>query len=243
MREYDYCEMFDGAVRVKQYLNGYRFSIDSVLLAWWPRFSADDAIADIGTGCGVVSIILAVARGASNVTAFELQPDLASLADENVRENNLADRITVVEGDVRTLADDYRGTFDMVVCNPPFRELASGRLSAGDQKAVARHELELTLTELADASRKLLKQDGRLCLIYPTRRTTELFTILPAAGLEPARVRFVHPRAGEPANLVLVEARSGGAAELIVEPPLNIYDGEEYKPEIAAMYDPPGIGP
>jgi tRNA1Val (adenine37-N6)-methyltransferase len=241
MLEYDYCEMFGGAVRVKQYLDGYRFSIDSVLLAWWPRFSPDGAIADIGTGCGVVPIILAAARDASNVTAFELQPGLASLADENVRENGLSDRITVVEGDVRALADEYRGTFDLAVCNPPFRELTSGRLSAGDQKAVARHELELTLAELADASRKLLKRDGRLCLIYPTRRTAELFTILPAAGLDPAGVRFVHPRAGEPANLVLVEARSGGAAELVVEPPLYVYDGKEYTPEVAAMYDPPGI--
>lgn len=243
MPEYDYCEMFDGAVHVKQYLDGYRFSIDSVLLAWWSRFAPDDAIADIGTGCGVVSIILAGARGASNVTAFELQPGLASLADENVRENDLSNKITVVEGDIRKLADDYRNVFDLAVCNPPFRELASGRLSAGDQKAVARHELELTLTGLADASGKLLKRDGRLCLIYPTRRTTELFTILPAAGLEPERVRFVHPRTGEPANLVLVEARSGGAAELVVEPPLYIYDGEVYTPEVAAMYDPPGTGP
>jgi len=233
--------MFGGAVRVKQYLDGYRFSIDSVLLAWWPRFPTGDAVADIGTGCGVVSIILAAARGAPNVTAFELQPDLASLADENVRENNLSDRITVVEGDVRTLAEDYPAAFDLAVCNPPFRELGSGRLSAGDQKAVARHELELTLAELADASRKLLKREGRLCVIYPTRRTAELFTVLPAAGLELARARFVHPRAGEPANLVLVEARSGGAAELVVEPPLYVYDGKEYTPEVAAMYDPPGI--
>jgi tRNA1Val (adenine37-N6)-methyltransferase len=242
VENHDYCEMFGGAVRVKQYLDGYRFSIDSVLLAWWPRFSPDAAIADIGTGCGVVSIILAAARGASNLTAFELQPDLASLTVENVRENNLSDRITIVEGDVRTLADDYGTAFDLAVCNPPFRELGSGRLSAGDQKAVARHELELTLAELVGASRKLLKQEGRLCLIYPTRRTAELFVVLPAAGLEPARVQFVHPRVGEPANLVLVEARSDRAAELVVEPPLYIYDGKEHTPEVAAMYDPPGIG-
>ena len=243
MAEYDYCEMFAGAVRVKQYLDGYRFSIDPVLLAWWVRFSFGEAISDIGTGCGIVSVILAAGRGAQNITAFELQRDLATLAAETVRYNGLADAITVVEGDVRTPADDYRGAFDLAVCNPPFRELASGRLSAGDQKAVARHELELTLTELADASRKLLRQDGRLCLVYPTRRTNELFTILPAAGLEPARVRFVHARAGEPANLVLVEVRSGGAAELVVEPPLYIYEQEEYTPEVAAMYDPPGLGP
>lgn len=235
--------MFGGTVRVKQYLDGYRFSIDSILLAWWPRVSPGETIADLGTGCGVVSIILAAARGVSNVTAFELQPDLASLAEENVRENGLSNRITVVEGDIRTVANDYRNAFGLAVCNPPFRELGTGRLSTGDQKAVARHELELTLTELADASRKLLKRDGRLCLIYPTRRITELFTILPAAGLEPSRVRFVHPRAGESANLVLVEARSGGAAALVVEPPLYIYDGKEYTPEVAAMYGPPRLDP
>jgi tRNA1Val (adenine37-N6)-methyltransferase len=243
MPEYDYCEMFGGAIQVKQYLDGYRFSIDSVLLVWWPRFSPEDAIADIGTGCGVVSIILAAARGASNVTAFELQPELASLAKENTRENGLADKINVIEGDIKVLAGDYRNAFDLAVCNPPFRELGSGRLSAGGQKAVARHELELTLTELADASRKMLKRDGRLCLIYSTRRATELFTILPAAGLEPARVRFVHPRLGEPANLVLLEARSGGATELVVEPPLYVYDGDEYTKEVAAMYNPPGFDP
>lgn len=235
--------MFGGSVRVKQYLGGYRFSIDSVLLAWWSRFALDDAVADVGTGCGVVSIILAAARGLSNVTAFELQPDLAALAGENVRANGLADRITVVEGDVRTLAGDYRGAFELAVCNPPFRELGSGRLSAGDQKAVARHELELALTELADVSKKLLRRDGRLCLIYPTRRTAGLFTILPAAGLKPARVRFVHPRAGEPANLVLFEARAERAGEFVVEPPLFIYDGDKYTAEVAAMYDPPKLGP
>jgi len=198
----DTCELFGGTTKIEQYIDGYRFSIDSVLLARWCRIPAGSSIADIGAGCGVISIILAAGRGFDNITALELQDDLYDLCLRNVANNRLSDHIEVVKYDARQPDPELRGEFDVVLSNPPFREIGSGRLSATDQKAIARHELTLTLDQLLTATRFLLKDAGTFKVIYPIRRFDELTTKLPVYGLFPSRIREVHPRYDEPANLI-----------------------------------------
>jgi tRNA1Val (adenine37-N6)-methyltransferase len=236
-KQTDNCELFGGAVEVEQYIEGYRFSIDSVLLARWARIPHGNATADVGAGCGIISIILAAGRGISDITALELQDDLSALCLRNVKKNGMGSHIKVKKCDVRQLGPEHRKKFNVVLSNPPFREIGSGRLSAGNQKAIARHELTLTLDQLLTAVRFLLKDGGKFNVIYPMRRFNELSAKLPDYGFYPSRIREVQPRRDEPANLVLLEATLGGGGDTIIEKPLIIFDGDDYTDEVAAMYE------
>lgn len=236
-KQTDNCELFGGAVEVEQYVEGYRFSIDSVLLARWARIPHGNATADIGAGCGIISIILAAGRGIAGITALELQDDLYKLCLRNVENNGLGGHIQVKKCDVRQLGPEYRKKFDVVLSNPPFREIGSGRLNAGNQKAIARHELTLTLDQLLEAAQFLLKDVGTFNLIYSMRRFDELSAKLPDYGFSPSRIREVRPLCDEPANLVLLEATLGNGGDTKNEEPLIIYEGDDYTDEVAAMYE------
>jgi len=216
---------------------GYRFSLDSILLAWWVDFEADDRVLDAGCGVGVVGLALARCRGARDVTGVEYQGDLAALARANVVANGASAWVSVVEGDLRELPPAFGNRFDVVCANPPFREADGGRLSPCAGKAAARHELTLTVDELALAAAFTLKKRGRFYFVHQPRRLAEIFSALGDQGFNVERLRFVQPRAGEPANLVLVAARLGGAREMVVMRPLVVHDApDRYGAEVAAIY-------
>jgi tRNA1Val (adenine37-N6)-methyltransferase len=231
----DRCELFGGRLVLEQPREGYRFSIDSVLLAWWVDFEAGDKVLDAGCGVGVVGLTLACCRGARNVTGVELQEGLAALARANAAANGAEDRFAVLDADLRRLPPDFGGRFDVVCANPPFREVGGGRLNPSAEKAAARHELTLTIEELALAAAFALGRGGRFFLIHQPRRLPEVFSALGDAGFRVERIRSVQPRAGEAANLVLVAATLGGGRETVVMPPLTVYDGGEYGAEMAAV--------
>jgi tRNA1Val (adenine37-N6)-methyltransferase len=216
--------------------DGYRFSIDSILVAWWVDFRAEDKVVELGCGVGVVALTLACCRGARNVTGVELQGDLAALARANVAANGAASRVAITEGDARALGAEFGGAFDVACANPPFREAGAGRLNPGPGKAAGRHELTLTLEGLARAAAFALRDGGRFFLVHQPRRLPALMAALGAAGLHVERLRFVQPREGEPAKLVLAAARRRGARETVVLPPLVIYGaGGDYAAEVAAI--------
>ena len=233
----DTCELFGGRLVLAQPRGGYRFSIDSILLAWWVEFEADDRILDAGCGVGVVGLALVRCRGARDVTGVELQGDLAALARANVVENAASAWMSVVEADLRELPPPFGNRFDVVCANPPFYEEGAGRLNPCAERAAARHELTLTVDELALAAAFTLKRGGRFYFVHQPRRLAEIFSALEDKGFRVERLRFVQPREGEPANLVLVAARLGGARETVVMRPLIIYDARgEYAAEVAAIY-------
>jgi tRNA1Val (adenine37-N6)-methyltransferase len=234
----DKCELFGGRLVLEQPREGYRFSIDAVLLAWWVDFEAGDRILDAGCGVGVVGLTLACCRGARDVTGVELQESLAALARANAAANGASTRVSIVEADVRRLSPDFGGRFDVACANPPFREVGGGRLNPSAEKAAARHELTLTIEELSLAAAFALKAGGRFFLIHQPRRLPEVFSALGDAGFRVEKLRFVQPREGEAANLVLVAATRGGARETVVMAPLAIYDGRgAYAAEMAAVYE------
>lgn len=233
----DKCELFGGRLVLAQPREGYRFSLDSVLLAWWVDFEPDDRVLDAGCGVGVVCLALARCRGARDVTGVELQPDLAALARANVVANGASAWVSVVEADLRQLPPMFGNRFDVVCANPPFYAEGAGRLNPSAGKAAARHELTLTVDELALAAAFTLKKRGRFYFVHQPRRLAEIFSALGDQGFNVERLRFVQPRAGEAANLVLVGARLGGAREMVVMRPLVIYDTpDEYGAEVAAIY-------
>jgi tRNA1Val (adenine37-N6)-methyltransferase len=190
---------------------------------------------DLGTGVGVIALGLAHLDERAQVTAVELQPRLASLARRNAGENGLADRVRVVEVD---LADEAAAraalpgaSFELVASNPPYRPLGEGPANPVGEEAIARHEVRLTVGALAREARRLLVPGGRAAIVYPAERLPSLLAALDGESLRPVRLRLVHPRAHEPANRVLVEARKGAKTLLTVEPPLYLYDADGYTAE------------
>lgn len=230
-----------GGLRCLQPRHGYRFSLDAVLLAHFPSLKKRQRILDLGAGCGVVSLLLACRRPDAVLTALEIQPRLAALLRRNAELNALQERIRVVEGDCRRIASLLpAGSFDLVVCNPPYRAMASGRRNPGAEQAMARHEITACLEDMVRAAAFVLKTRARAAFVYPAVRAATLLRTLPAHGLEPKRLRCVHSFPGDAGRLVLVEAVYRGGEGLAIMPPLYVYQekGGDYTPEVAACYAP-----
>lgn len=213
---------------------GYRFSIDPLLLVDFVRPPFGHLI-DLGSGVGVIGLGLLTRDPAARATLVELQPRLAGLARRNLRENQLGARVDVVVGDLTAELPLARGGCELVVSNPPYRTLAEGPASPDEEVAIAQHEKRVTLHQLATVMGRLLRPRGRAALVFPAARLLPLLSALEGAGLRPLRLRLVHPRAGEPANRVLVEAHKGARGSLVVEAPLLLRDGADYSVEAARL--------
>jgi len=217
--------LFDGRLKIRQKKEGYRFSIDALLLSHFAELRPKDRVIDLGTGCGVIPLILIFRRKAEAVIGVEVQPSLAELARQNVSLNRFSSKIEIWEKDFKDLAGE-RGIFDCVLCNPPYRRMGSGRVNPQEEKALARHEINATLEDVLRAAHHFLKNKGRFCSIYPASRTADLFQGLRRFHLEPKRVQFVHSRSQEDARLVLVEALKEGKTQIKVLSPFVLYDSQ-----------------
>jgi tRNA1Val (adenine37-N6)-methyltransferase len=223
-----------GRLWVFQKKQGYRFSLDAVLLAGLTELATGARVVDLGTGCGIVALLLARRFPLCSLVGVESQPALSSLAARNVRVNGLTGRVEIITGRMQNLSEHFSpASFDVAVSNPPYRPLGSGRLNPLAEKAIARHELEGSLELAAQTAAYLLPPGGRLFLIYPAWRLVHLCCGLRTNNLELKTVRFIHSRWGEEAKLVWAEARKGGGEELKVLPPLFVYTpGGDYTGEL-----------
>ena len=217
--------LFGGRLKILQKKTGYRFSIDALLLASFTESSLKDRILDLGTGCGIIPLLLIFHHKAARVIGVEIQPSLADLAWRNAALNRLSSHIEIWEKDLRTLKrEGLGGTFDVVLSNPPYRKVGAGRINPWLEKALARHEIKATLNDILQAARHLLKEKGRLNMIYPASRAADLLHEMRKSRLEPKRLQFIHSHQQEEARLMLVEAIKKGGAQIKVLPPLFIYD-------------------
>lgn len=231
--------LFGGKIRVVQEKDGYRFSLDAVLLAGFAWMRRGERIIDLGTGVGIIPLILAKrSEGVKEIVGVELQDDLAELAKQNVLLNRLEDLITIVQGDIRELHNVFPpSSFDVVVTNPPYYRVSSGRINPHSQKAIARHEIKCTIEDTLLVARFLLKEGGRTFAIFPAYRSVTLIHCLRGVGLEPKRLRWVHSREGEEAKFILVEACKGGGEGTEVFPPFFVYARvRDYTPEMERLY-------
>lgn len=236
--------LFDGRLYCMQHRDGYRFSLDSVLLAHFVCLGKDEVILDLGAGCGVVGLIL-LHRCSScirSLTAFELQPGLVQLVRENIRLNQFAEKMNVVEGDLRTISDQLAPeSFSTVVCNPPFYSVGSGRVSVNEEALIARHQVSCNLSEILAAASAVVRNRGRVLLIYPADGAGTLLGLLPQHRLTGKRMQLIYSYA-EPsasARLVLLEAVKNGGEGMEILPPFYIYtrkDGD-YTPAMQRMYE------
>jgi tRNA1Val (adenine37-N6)-methyltransferase len=225
-----------GAFTIVQPTRGYRFAIDSILLARFARPRQRTRILELGAGCGVVSIMLAALHQPKEVVAVELQPRLAEMIVHNAAIN----MTTVVRG----ICTDLRGTiqgiapasFDYVVANPPYRAARRGRESPNPERRAARSGDDTTLADFVATAESYAKDGGKVAMVFTASRTVELIAELKQRSLEPKRIRFVHSQPGQAATMVLLEARKAGGIETLIEPPLFIYDSPGvYNDEARAM--------
>lgn len=214
----------------------FAFSLDAVLLARFCSVPFRGSIADLCTGNGVIPLLLST-RTKSSIVGVEIQPRLADMAMRNVQLNALESRIRIVEGDLKeahlTLG---RGGFDLVTVNPPYMPVTAGEQNDNIHIAAARHELYCTLDDVLAACARLVRTGGRVAMVHRPSRLVEIIMSMRKYKLEPKRIRFVHPRIGEEANMVLIEALRDGKPEVRLLPPLIVHEGEEYCQELKDIY-------
>jgi tRNA1Val (adenine37-N6)-methyltransferase len=227
----------DGKLSLFQSRAGYRFSLDALLLANFVTVKRREKIVDLGTGNGVIPLILATLHRSVILTGVELQPAMIERARRNVQLNGLEKRIQILSGDVRAGAQlAAEASFDVAVCNPPYRKPSSGRISPNDEKRIARHETRGDLGDFLRTGAFLLRPKGRMAIVYSAGRVIDLLSAMREARIEPKRMRIVHSFAGVEASLILVEGVKGGRSGVEVLAPLTIYRrGKEYTEEVATM--------
>lgn len=230
-----------GGLHVIQSRSGYRFSIDAVLLAHFPEVFDGMQIFDLGTGSGVVALLLAYRHSGVHITGLEIQEQMVDRARRSVHYNHLDERITIQQADINQIPSLWTAAqADLVVCNPPFWKNGQGKISRNPEQAIARHELKVCLEAVIKAGSHLLKPGGRLAMILPARRLPELFQHLSQSKLSPARLRMIHPAPGREAGHFLIEAVKRTGSEITILPPLIIYARTgEYSSEIKSMYSLP----
>ncbi len=234
-------QILPGNLQLWQAKAGHRYSVDAVLLARFVRLAPCRRIADLGTGNGVLPLLLSYLSAAATISGFELQEEMVARAQRNVVLNGLSGRISIHQGDIRRIKEIHAGgVMDLVVSNPPYRSVASGRAAPNDERARARHELDGTIADFAAAASWLLQAGGRFAVVYLAERLNLLLAAMTRAGIEPKRLRMVHATVNNDARLVLVEGNKGGRPGLKVEKPLVLYVGCQaercYSTEVEQMY-------
>lgn len=229
--------LWDGGPILHQAPGVFPMGTDSILLADFSHAGKRAKILDLGTGSGILPVLLLSSHPTATAAAVELNPDACRLAAQNVQCNGLSDRMRLISGDLR----QYRelipaGAFDLTVSNPPYFETGSG-YDAADGLKTARGDSTCTLEDLCAAAGWATRWGGRFCLVFRPERLCSLFVCLKNAGFEPKRLRPVHHHPSAPVNLVLVEARRGGSPGLSWEQDLYLYtpEGQE-SPELRRIY-------
>ncbi|MBP5745967.1 MAG: tRNA1(Val) (adenine(37)-N6)-methyltransferase [Lachnospiraceae bacterium] len=227
--------------------NGYKiiqdpcrfcFGMDAVLLSGFARADKGDQVLDLGTGTGIIPILMEAKTEASHLIGLEIQEESADMARRSVALNGLEKKIDIVTGDIRQ-ADKLFGksTMDVVTSNPPYMIGQHGLKNPDSEKAIARHEVLCTLEDVVKAAASLLKPGGNFFMVHRPFRLTEIMTCLSKYKLEPKRMRLVYPFVDKEPNMVLIEANRGGRSRLTVEKPLIVYKEQGvYTDEIYEVY-------
>ncbi|MGD2294870.1 MAG: methyltransferase [Candidatus Aminicenantes bacterium] len=213
---------YHGRIKVLQKSRGYRFAVNAPLLADFIRTDKNAELLELGTGNGIISLLLSV-KPFKHITAVEIQPSLAHLARRNVQLNRLENRIDVIEADLLTFQPGKK--YDVIFSNPPYHRRGKGHLSRSEEISIAKHELKCTIFDIMQKTSSLLKREGRAYFVFPEKRREDLLKAAGLNGLYIKLKRFVCPRAGEKPSLFLI-ACDFVSEEMLVLPDLILYDKE-----------------
>ena len=214
------------------------FGIDAVILSGFAEVKKGERVIDLCTGTGVIPILLEAKTEGGHFTGLEIQPESAEMAVRSVLLNNLQDKVTIDQGDVKNTEALYRASsFDVVTVNPPYMNDGGGLKNGFSPKTIARQEVLCSLEDVISASARLLAPQGRLYMVHRPHRMTDIMVTLRKYRLEPKRLRFVHSFADREPVMVLIEAVSNGRPMVKVMPPLVVYkDDRSYTDEIMKIY-------
>ena len=231
-------ELQRNGYRIIQNPNKFCFGMDAVLLTGFAHAEADDRLLDLGTGTGIIPLLMEAKYGCAHLVGLEIQQESADMAVRSVALNGLTDKIEIVVGDIKE-ADRFfpSASFDCITCNPPYMIGQHGAASPNMQKAIARHEILCTFEDVAAQTARLLKPGGHFFLVHRPFRLAEIMVTLARHRLEPKRMQLVHPYVDREPNMVLLEAVRGGRPRMKVEKPLVIFrEPGVYMSEIREIY-------
>ncbi|NLK28453.1 MAG: tRNA1(Val) (adenine(37)-N6)-methyltransferase [Clostridiales bacterium] len=218
--------------------NRFCFGMDAVLLSGFTKVFQGERSIDLGTGTGIIPILLNAKTAGEHFTGLEIQPESADMAKRSVALNKLEDKIDIVVGDIKEASSIFGlASFDVVTSNPPYMNHSHGLVNPDQAKAIARHEILCTLEDVIREASRLLKPKGRFYLVHRPFRLVEIMGTLSAYKLEPKRMRLVHPYLNKEPNMVLIECLKGGKSRLTIEAPLIVYkEPNVYMDEIYDIY-------
>lgn len=224
--------------RIIQSPDRFCFGMDAVLLSGFAKVKKGESVLDLGTGTGILPILLDAKTEGGHFTGLEIQPESADMARRSVILNNRQDKIDIVTGDIKNALNIFgAASFDVIVTNPPYMNQDHGITNPESPKAIARHELLCSLEDVIRQTRSLLKVNGRMYMVHRPFRLPDIMELMNECGIEPKKMRFVHPYVDREPSMVLIEGVRGGNRRLTVEKPLVIYDGPgEYSEEIKRDY-------
>lgn len=235
-------ERFDDLQRngykIIQRTDGFCFGMDAVLLSGFASVKEGEQVLDLGTGTGIIPILLEAKTGAAHLTGLEIQEEVADMAARSVAYNHLEEKISIVQGDIKEAGRIFGpASFDVVTSNPPYMNDAHGLKNPDRKKAIARHEVLCTLDDVVREAAKVLKPGGRFYMVHRPHRLIEIISALTGYKLEPKRMKLVHPFVNKEANMVLIEAVKGGRSMIKVEAPVIVYrEPGVYTDEIYEIY-------
>lgn len=225
-------------LKIIQKTDGFCFGMDAVLLSGFASVKPGERALDLGTGTGIIPLLLSAKTKGEHFTGLEIQTEIMKMAQRSVALNGLEKRIDIIQGDIKEASRIFgAASFDVVTSNPPYMNDAHGLKNPGDVKAISRHEVLCTLEDVVREGTKALKPGGRFYMVHRPHRLAEIITVMRQYKLEPKRMKFVHPFVDKDANMVLIEAVRGGGAWLKLEPPVIVYkEPGIYTDEIYEIY-------
>ena len=224
--------------QIIQKKNGFCFGMDAVLLSGFARVKQGEKAIDLGTGTGIIPILLEAKYEGEHYTGLEIQDEMADMAARSVALNHLEEKVSIVKGDIKEASRLFgAASFDVVTSNPPYMNDAHGLKNPDLPKAISRHEVLCTLDDVTREAARLLRPGGRFYMVHRPHRLIEIITALTKYKLEPKRMKMVHPFVEKDANMVLIEAVRGGKSMIKVEAPIVVYqEPGVYTQEIYDIY-------
>lgn len=225
-------------LKIIQNTEAFCFGIDAVLLSNFAKVKTGDRVIDLGTGTGIIPILIWGKTEAKEIVGVEIQEDMAKMACRSIALNNIEDRVKIINDDLKNISNIYgKAYFDVVISNPPYKHNGSGIINPKDPKAIARHEIKCNLEDVIKASGDILKPNGKLFMIHKPERIVDIIYLMRSYKIEPKTIRFVHPNKDKKPNLLLIEGSKYGRAFLNFMPPLYVYDNNgNYTEEIDYIY-------
>ena len=215
-----------GGLELIQNPAGFCFGVDAVFLSDFVKVKPGETVLDLGTGNGIIPILLSAKTGGKKFTGLEIQENTADMARRSVAYNHLEERVDIVTGDIKEAAEIFKPAFfDVITTNPPYMLSQHGLRNPDDAKAIARHEVLCTLDDILRESMRLLQDKGRFYMIHRPFRLTEIMIKMNHYKIDPKRIQFIHPYIDKEPVLVLIEGVRGARPRVTVEPPIIIYEG------------------